>query len=411
MRVLFLTYHFPTPKEAGAGRPWTTAGLLQELGHEPIVVTAGTHYMTGEDIRRDRSGLWSTEDVDGFRVIKTYAPPDYRRSLARRALNYAAFAVGALLAGMRQNNIDAVLMATDPMFIMPVGFILSKLKRVPLMLDERDVYPDTAVVLGVLTSARLIRALEAWHGFVRRRAQSILAATPGIKRLLVAKGTDPSKIFVLQNVRPASFTLLGDGRAREIRVRHEWDTKFVVLYSGNFGQANDIWTILKAAQLLRDRFPEIRFVFIGAGEKGKEYTAFCRAMDLDNVEFLAAKPWPELRGYLAAADLTVHAFPDKAFWDCALPTKIFDYLAAGKPVVFAGRGDTADLIAAAGAGQASEPGNPVAFAEAVARLSQGPETVREMGARGHRYLIEHFSDRRLQATMHAAVAALQRATS
>lgn len=407
MRILFLTYHFPTPDQSGAGRPWNTATMLRDLGHEVVIVTAGTHYLTGEDIRRNRKGFFSDEKVGDFHVVKTYSPPHYRRSVARRLVNYVAFAAGAVLSGLRQRDIDAVLVATDPIFIMPVAYLLSLLKRAPFILDERDVYPDTAVALGVLKSTTAICMLDWWHRFMCGKAPAILAATPGIKRILLTKGVQGEKVFVLPNVRASSPLADAYGIRKEIRTRNGWESKFVVLYAGNFGQANDISTILKSAKCLNESCPWIHFVFIGAGEKKEQYMAFCREEQLQNVEFLAAMPWLELQGFLAAADLTVHAFPDVAFWDCTLASKIFDYMWAAKPVLFSGRGDTADLLDASGAGEAIQPSNPPALSQSIARLSRMPSATKEMGERGYRYMVEHFSTDRLMDIMYLALAALE----
>jgi glycosyltransferase involved in cell wall biosynthesis len=406
MRILFLTYHFPTPEESGAGRPWSTASLLRDLGHEPVVVTAGTHYLTGEDIRRDRTGLTSEENIGGFSVIKTYAPRDYRRSTARRLLNYLAFAAGAMLAGLRQRDIDAVLVAMDPIFITPVAYLLSLLKRAPLILDERDVYPDTAVALGMLKSPVIIGILDRWHRFMCGKSPAILAATPGIKRILLGKGVEGEKVFVLPNVRVTSPLADGSRIQEEIRERHGWRSRFLVMYAGNFGQANDMFTILKAAKLLSASCPGIHIALIGAGEKKAQYVSFCKEEGLQNIEFLAAVPWLELQGYLAAADVTVHAFPDQPFWDCTLASKILDYMWAAKPVVFSGRGDTADLLGVSGGGVATRPGDPQAFCEAIARLSQSPSTAKDMGEKGYRHMVEHFSMDRLRETMRMALAPL-----
>jgi glycosyltransferase involved in cell wall biosynthesis len=311
-----------------------------------------------------------------------------------------------VLAGLRQRKVDAILVATDPIFILPVAYLLSLLKRAPLMLDERDVYPDTAVALGVLNSPAIIRVLDWGHKFMCWKAPSIVAATPGIKRILLNKNVNAAKIFVLPNARSCAPLAEAGEIREEIRLRHGWGSRFVALYAGNFGQANDILTILKSAELLRDS-SGIHFVFIGAGEKKTQYLEFCRAQKLNNVEFLDAMPWMELQGYLAAADLAVHAFPDIAFWDCALPSKLFDYMWAAKPILFSGRGDTADLIAASGAGEVTRPGDPMAFSCRVSRLSESPEATREMGAKGYRYMAEHFSAEQLVEIMRVAIAALQ----
>jgi glycosyltransferase involved in cell wall biosynthesis len=388
MKILFLTYHFPTPHEPGAGRPWETAQMLRKLGHEPVVITAGTHYMTGEDIRAHKTFL-STEEIDGFRVVKTFAVAGYRRSIVRRLMNYISFVFFALIAGLREHGCRAILMATDPIVLGPVGMMLSALTRRPLILDERDLYPETAVALGYISSPLVVRTLDAWQNFVRRRAATILAATPGIKRLLTAKGIDADRIFVFPNVR--HFTAATKSGHGTPFVPMSWRGKFVVLYIGKFGQANDMFTILRAAKQLADSLPDIRFAFIGEGERRVEYEQFLAREGLNNVELIGAVPWDAARNYVDAAQLGVQSFCNNSFWRCALSTKIFDYMLAGKPVVFAGEGDTADLIEAARAGIVVKPEDHRGLADAVAALYKDPVSRAIMGRSGSRYVSAHFS--------------------
>jgi glycosyltransferase involved in cell wall biosynthesis len=405
MKILFLTYHFPTPQEPGAGRPWETAQTLRKLGHEPIIITAGTHYMTGSDIRLNKK-LLSYEEIGGFRVVKTFAGAGYRRSITRRVLNYLAFAVLALVAGLRERGIDAVLMATDPILIGPVGALLSAIGRRSLMLDERDLYPDTAVALGYMSPGLAVRMLDAWQNFLRRRAATILAATPGIKRILVAKGVSPEKVFVFPNVR--SFSVTAAPSSNGIGAPASWDSKFVVLYIGKFGQANDMFTILRAAKLLAGQYRGIRFAFIGDGEKLSEYQSYVTNECLDNVQFLSALPWDATRKCLNAASIGIQAFVDNSFWRCALSTKIFDYMLAGKPIVFAGEGDTADVIDAASAGLVVNPEDHGALAEAVVKLYLDSAGRTRMGANGLRYIQTRFCAETLEKIMAAALSPVVR---
>src|SRR5262249_48424212 len=185
----------------------------------------------------------------------------------------------------------------------------------------------------------------------------------GMKRLLVAKGIDADKIFLFPNVRYATAPAKRPGD--ETIVPASWQGKFVVLYTGKFGQANDMFTILRAAKRLVDRSTEIRFAFIGEGEKRAEYEQFVEHEDLTNFELLGGLTGDTARGYIHAAQLGVQAFCNNSFWRCALSTKIFDYMLAEKPIVFAGEGDTADLIQAARAGIAVTPEDHCALADAI----------------------------------------------
>ena len=409
MRILFLTYHFPTPSEPGAGRPWETARTLRELGHEPVVITAGTHYMTGEDVRKHRK-LLSVEEIDGFRVIKTFAFAGYRRSIWRRLCNYLSFALLALVAGFRERKCDAVLMATDPIFIGPVGLLLSVLRRCRLILDERDLYPDTAIALGYLTSRPAIAMLEKWQNALRRRAVMIISATPGIRRILIEKGISSDKIFVFPNVRAFSANGVADAPEDWLRIAKaasiaRWREQFVVLYIGKFGQANDLDTIMRAARRLNGLFPGIRFALIGDGEKLDDCRRFIDEQHMNNVDLLGPLSWEATRRCVETASAGIQCFVNNPFWRCALSTKIFDYMLASKPVVFAGEGDSADLIAAAHAGIVVDPENDAALAEAIIGLSQDPARCTMLGRQGRQYVESKFSRERQVETMRKALSA------
>lgn len=391
MKILFLTYHFPTPDEPGAFRPWQNARLLKELGHEVIVITAGTHYMTAEVTQPKRS-LWSLEEIRGIRVIKTFSPPGYRKTLKKRIWNYLCYALFALFAGLKVEKPDIVMIATDPLFIIPIGYLISKIKRAKSVLEERDLYPDTAVALGYLKSKFLIKCLERWQAFFRTKAECIIAATPGIKRILVDKGVNAAKMFVLPNVNIYYDEVKkGFNSQEDIRKEYGWASKFVVLYAGGLGQANEIVTILRAAKIIQDKNNNIKFVFLGEGEKKEQYINFCREYKLNNCEFLPSQPRRKIPMFLRHADICVHSLKRDDFWKCALSSKIFDYLIASKPLVFAGKGDIAVLIKDAQAGLAVEPENPEALAEAILELYRSPEMRERMGNNGRKYVLKHYS--------------------
>jgi len=177
-RVLFLTHHFPLPNEAGTGRPYETAVFLAELGYEVQVFTANMHYMTGHKVIAC-SKLYAEEWVGRLRVLRIGTPLNYRSGAVPRLWNHAAYAVLVFCKALF-TPADVVFSAMDPVVLTPVCWVLSVLKRARLVVDERDIWPDTAIALGYLKSRPLIRLMDAWQGFVRRRARKIVAATPGI---------------------------------------------------------------------------------------------------------------------------------------------------------------------------------------------------------------------------------------
>jgi glycosyltransferase involved in cell wall biosynthesis len=359
---------------------------LSELGHSITVLTAGTHYLTGISTLKNRFRLWDEEERDGFSVIKTYAPAGHRKSIPRRALNYVVYSFLALIRGVGAPA-DFVFMGTDPLFVVPVGYILALLHRARLVLDERDLHPDTAVALGYLHPGLLVNCIEAWHNFVRRRADHIMAATPGIKRMLVDKGIDADKITILVNAFPPDAEEDNAPPPKAIR-----NGDFTVFYGGGMGPGvSELMTVLRAARILQDENVPISFLFAGEGDRKAEYAKYCEENRILNCRFLPIQPRSEMPALLKRVDICVHSLKADPFWRCALSSKVLDYLAYGKPVVFAGQGDIVDLLAASGGGISVPPEDPQKLARALLQLYESRETTVKMGMRGAHYVRETFS--------------------
>ena len=145
------------------------------------------------------------------------------------------------------------------------------------------------------------------------------------------------------------------------------------------------------------------FALIGEGEKRAEYEQYVARQHLTNVEVLGAIPWDTVRNYIDSAQVGVQAFCNNSFWRCALSTKIFDYMLAGKPVVFAGEGDTADLINDARAGFVVRPEDHNALADAILRLYQDPAGGIAMGRNGLQYMSANFSAESSARTLASAL--------
>ncbi|MCU4138631.1 MAG: Glycosyltransferase involved in cell wall bisynthesis [Thermodesulfobacteria bacterium] len=376
--VLFFTYHLPLESEPGAFRPWMEARLLKRAGYEVTVITSGVQYMTGEDIRPYKA--WCTEEmVEGIRILRTWAPKHYRRSLFHRIFNYISYAVLAGLASiLKVRKVDRVFAGTHPIFIMPIVYLVSLIKRAPMVLDERDLYPETAIALGIIKPGLFSKFLFKLQQFFRKKTVGILAATPGIRKRLIDYGISPQKIFLLYNADVFlnnSLPSSGDG---SLFLHKLINKKILVGYVGGLGKVNDILTLLKAAKRLKN-FDQLGFVIVGSGEKKEEYIKFCKKNDLDNVLFLPAVPRKEARNLIRQLDICIQALPKNEHFSSTLTSKTFDYHALGKPMIFCGSGDTAELLQKSGGGVVVPSENDEALAEAIKLLVKNPSLRKKMG--------------------------------
>ncbi len=366
--------------EPGAFRPWMEARLLLEAGFEVTVVTCGVQYMTGKDIRKGHG--WCTEEIQrGIRILRTWAPTDHRRFLVKRALNYSSYAILAGIASLfKVGKVHNVFVGTDPIFLMPIVFLVALIKGAPMVLDERDLFPETAVALGVIREGLISRFLFHMQQFFRHKACFILTATPGIKSRLVAYGSPEGKVQLLYNADVYLDEDLKDSKFQR-SLREEVGKHFLVGYAGGLGRANDIPTLLRAASHMKD-IGELGIVIIGSGERRKVYEEYCFIHNLDNVYFLNSLPRSEARQFLKQIDVCVQPLPKDKHFSHTLTSKTFDYHGLGKPTVFCGHGDTVELLRASGGGISVEPEDDLALAETIRKL-WGDKSLRlKMGSSG-----------------------------
>lgn len=391
MNVLFLTHHFQCPNEPGAPRPWQIATFLRDREHRVTVITSGVHYMTGKRTPAVKGRLWARTDHRKLSIIRTNTLSNHRKSLIRRIISYVIFSGLAFFAGLGGPRPHVVLVGTTPLSLTACAYLLAKMRRAKLVLEERELFPEEAIELGYIKSKAFIWFLEAYQHFFRKRADRIIAVTPGIRQLLLGKGVTERKVDVITNGFDADDAAKSPTyTSEEAKARLNLQSTFVVLYAGGFGQVNELWTLMETAAQLKDR-DDIRFLLVGDGEQKPDYQTFCRENNLHNCLFHPAKPKREMSLYFAAADACVQLTPSGELWKSILANKVFDYLGYGCPVVFAGAGDTANLLSSANAGLTVPPEDTRALANAILTLYEDSEFRHTLGQNGEHYIMQNYT--------------------
>jgi glycosyltransferase involved in cell wall biosynthesis len=274
---------------------------------------------------------------------------------------------------------------------------------VPFLFEVRDLWPAFAVAVGVLRSRPLIRMTEWLERFLYRHADRVIVNSPGFIDHVRERGAK-SISLVPNGVDPDMFDPADDGvRFRE---EHGLDSRFIALYAGAHGMSNDLDIVLDAARELEDT-PGLQVVLLGDGTEKRRLVGRAEALGLKNVRFLPPVPKVRMREALAAAGACIAILKPVDVYRTVYPNKVFDYLAAGRPVVLAIDGVIRDVVEAAGAGISVPPGDPGALADALRRLTRDSETARSMGRRGREYVEKHFDRSQLAAELVRIVEDLQ----
>jgi glycosyltransferase involved in cell wall biosynthesis len=390
MHVLLIHQAFAGPGDPGGTRHFELGRYCVSQGHRFTVVASEVNYLTGRS-----AGDGSRDEThDGVRVLRARAMATLHRGFVMRLVSFVSFMISAVVSAWKAGRPDLVMGTSPPLFQAVSAWLVAFLRRRPFLLEIRDLWPEFAVDMGVLRNPLLIWLAHRLADFLYARADRIVVNSPAYREWLIEKGIDPDKVSIVANgVDVSMFEETEDGRA--LRDELSLGESFVVTYAGALGPANDIPTILRAAERLRAR-PGIRFLLIGDGAVREALQREASERGLDNVIFTGIRPKSEIPAALAASDACVATLQDIPMFTMTYPNKVFDYMAARRPTLLGIDGVIREVVEAAGGGIFVPPGNDAALASAVTELEGDRDRARRMGLAARDYVERHF-DRREQA--------------
>jgi glycosyltransferase involved in cell wall biosynthesis len=299
---------------------------------------------------------------------------------------FISFMASSFWLGLGVKNIDLVWGTSPPIFQGVTAWVLARLKGAKFLFEVRDLWPQFAVAVGVLTNPMLIRASEWLERFLYRHADRVMVNSPGFSEHVQIRGA--KRVELIPNgADPSMFDPADEGIA--FRRSHHLEDKFVALYAGAHGMSNDLGVVLEAARILEGT--DVQVVLLGDGKEKTNLQARAAEMGLSTLTFAPSLPKAEMAGALAGADACIAILKPLDEYKTTYPNKVFDYMAAGRPVLLAIDGVIREVVEAAGCGIFAEPGNPSALAEAIQKLTLDKEKARQMGLQGRAYLEAHFS--------------------
>ena len=393
LSVLVLTHYYPPEVGAPQARLRELAGRLQAQGVDVTVLTCFPNYPALRVAPEHRGRAIGEERLDGIRVIRTWVWAHGSGGFLRRLANQVSFAASSLLALGRCERPDVILVESPPLTTGLAALAYSWLKRAPFVFNVSDIWPQSAVDLGALRNPLAIRLAEAFEMHLYRRAAFVSVVTNGILERLAERGVPREKLYLLTNGVDTSFYRPGDPDPELVR-ELGLEGRKVVLYAGTQGLAQGLSVVLDAARLVRD--PRVVFLLVGDGVEKRALEARAAADGIENVRFLPSRPREEMPRVLNLALATLVPLRRLPLFRGALPSKMFEAMACGKPIVLAVWGEAADLVERAGCGIVVEPEDAPAIAAAVDRLAADPGLAAELGLAGRRLALERF-DRELLA--------------
>jgi len=390
MHILIVHQAFASLEEPGGTRHYEFARLLAARGHRITVIASPVSYITGAPSSPSARPQQEHADAPGVRILRARVYGAHHKSFMHRMLAFFSFMASSFWIGLGLRDLDLVWGTSPPIFQGVTAWLLARLKGASFLFEVRDLWPRFAIAVGVLRNALLISASEWLEQLLCRGADCVMVNSPGFLDHVRSLGARRVEM-VPNGADPAMFEPVADGA--EFRHQHSLGDDFVALYAGAHGMSNDLEVLLKTGSLLE--VSAIRIVLVGDGKEKPGLVAHAQALGLRNVLFLPAVPKRELPAVLAGADAGIAILKPIEAYKTTYPNKVFDYMAASRPVLLAIDGVIREVVEAAECGLFVQPGDPVALAQAIRTLASDPQRARRMGVNGRRYLEQHFSRERI----------------
>jgi glycosyltransferase involved in cell wall biosynthesis len=396
MHILFLSHYFPPEVNAPASRTFDHCREWCRRGHRVTVVTCAPNHPSGTVYSGHRNRMWHRSETYGIEVIRlwTYLAPN--EGIVRRILSYASFLVAAALAAPFLPRPDVVVSTSPQLFCGLSGYVVSRAKRVPWVLEIRDLWPEAIRAVDAIRNRMVIRSLEVIEAWSYRKADRVITVTRAFCAHIEARGAEPGSVAVITN--GVNLDLFGEPR-RDPELRRDLGLsgRFVVGYFGTLGMAHRLETLMEAARLLRDE-PSIAFLIVGDGAERAKLERLRDAYGLDSVIMLGQQPKERMPGLWGVCDAGLAHMRRSHLFTTMIPSKMFEALAMERPILLGFEGESREIVEEAGCGLGFEPENPQALANAVRRLAADPELAREMGRRGRDLVHERYDRRKLALT-------------
>jgi len=372
MKILFLTDNFPPEGNAPATRTYEHAKYWVNAGNSVTVITCAPNFPEGKLYDGYKNAWYKVEYMDGIKVVRVKSYITANAGFVRRTLDFMSFMVTSFVAGLFQQRPDVIIGTSPQFFTVCSAWMLSVFRRRPFVFELRDLWPASIKAVGAMKDSVTLTLLEKLEMFLYKRAALIVSVTNTFKSELVARGIDPEKIAVVINgVDLTNYT----PRKKDQHLVEQYDLtgKFVIGYIGTHGMAHALYRVLEAAQRLQ-AIENIVILMVGSGANKEELIAQANSMGLKNVMFLSRQPKELMPNIWSICDLSLIPLKNDPLFSSVIPSKIFESMGMGLPIVLAlPAGEASQIITETGAGIIVPPEDSERLADAIIELVNDKE--------------------------------------
>jgi len=392
--ILWLNQFAVTPDQGGGTRHLELSKELVKKGWKVILLASDFGLQSRSYAKRVNSFCMQpvVENIDGVQLVWLWAAP-YSLNNWRRLWNWVSFWLSAVRYGKSLSAIDLVIGSSPQPLAALAGLQISKRKKVPFWLEVRDLWPESLEAATGKKGGLFYWLLEILSNHLYRQAEKIIHLAKGVMDLLAEHGFSRERFLFLPNGADLSQFPNPPVASHEFPLR--------LIYLGAHGPANGLEAVLEAAWILRSQ-KQIYFELIGDGPAKKSLQEMASRRSCDHLYFRPSVPKREAIRALQGGSAGLMVLRDEPLFRVAVsPNKLFDYMAAGIPLISNVQGEVAQIIAEAGSGLLAKDGTGQSLAETILRFAElSPAQRDKMGKAGRIWMGRHRSRSVIAGLMH-----------
>lgn len=399
--ILIIHQYFLSSNQGGGVRFNEFSKLWAQYGYKITVIAGMVHYTTGKKDPIYKGKFFYKELYEnGIEVWRCHVSESYNKNFLGRLWGYVSFVVFGTFCALfkTKKKFDLILVTSPPLFVGIMALIVSKVKNIPIIFEVRDLWPESAIDMGVIKNPLIIKLSYKLEKIIYKNSTYINCLTPAFKKVLITeKGVPNQKVTIIPNA--ADFSIVEEVSQNfdvlKFKEQMGWNNKLVVLYVGAHGVANHLQQLIEAAALVQN-YLNFLFVLVGDGMEKEKLKNMAFNRKLNNVHFYDTVPKKEVFKFILACDIGTSVLKKAETFKTVYSNKTFDYMACKKPILMAIDGISRNLVEEAQCGLYVEPENPNDFAQKLLYYYENPEMLKIHGLNGYLYVKQHF-DRKVLA--------------
>jgi glycosyltransferase involved in cell wall biosynthesis len=389
MKILFISDNFYPETNAPAKRTLEHCIEWKNLGNDVTVITGAPNFPKGKVFAGYKNKVFQEEKINGINVKRVWTFISPNEGFFLRIVDYISFMLSSMLIGLLTKKHDVIIATSPQFFTLISGYFISLFKRTPLVIEIRDLWPESIATVGAIKKSNIFyKIILKLSNFLYKKAQVIICVTQSFKNDLINRNINKNKIFVIENGFNFNNSLLPKKTIYEIEKKYNINhNKFNVAFTGTVGLAHGLEIIINTAKLLRN----INFYIIGEGAKKNELIKKAKELKINNIYFINNLSWQEIVDINQSIDMHLVHLIDSDEFKKVIPSKIFESMALKKPIILGVKGESEKIIDKARCGFKITPENEKEFAEVISNIINKKYLINDFGENGFNYLVRNNS--------------------